>query len=490
MSQTKNLYKKEYDYKQLYIDNQNLYLGDAHLVFQTNKIKAKTDESQQYLSYNIFSQITDTYSNLILEENPKITLGDGKNQDDFENLAKKISLWSKVSEIFETMSYAGDCPVYLNFDKNQNPEIVVLPNTSWTPHINESRPDLEAEKHSITHSFNISNVEYIVYQDFTEDMITFRCYQGDDEEVLTKFPEEIVEKLGIEDYTENEDFTLSKEIGYPLFFRFFNRKITGKYFGISDYSQSIKNKSKSMNDILALSEKVLIETGDPIKLLPESLIKQTIKEINDSSEVAGVFGLEREREAGIFKNTSNEEFFDGVSLQSTLVANKIVQKSKILPVSMSDQKPEYIEYEAHIEKMEMLFNQLKRLCYYEARLNPTIFEESIQTGNLSGVALERLMKDTIAKAKAKITNFEAVFRKMLKSLFKMADINYDEEIKIEWSIGIVESNLEKLERIERLVANRFISQKDAVKEINGYTEEEAEEKIEEIDLEEGNPNLA
>jgi len=475
-------------YREKYETGHELYCGDAHEVFQTNRVEGKQDESK-YLSYNIFSQITDTFSSLILFEKPRFTFKNAQTQAYFDDFVNN-SFYEKLKLLLEINSYAGDAVCYLNIRK-EKPEIVLLPNERWIPLYDENRPDLEADAHCIEyHVEEKDKTAIFVYQIFDNENLTvgFQAFKKENG-VGVQVP--VPEQFLTHKFETKDDLSYYRRIPTTFFFRFYNKKQVGDYFGVSDYSNSIIVKAEEINNQLELQQKVLIETADPIRLVPKTLIQQTIDQINKNSTFADTIGFGLEAQSGFFstENTAKNSNFKGLNLQETMVANAIVRKSKILPVGIGEEKPEFISYEPHTQKMDVFIEVLKQMIYNEARLSPILFDKNVSVGNLSGVALQRLIQETIHKAHDKIMNLEVVLKELIYSLCILAGIPA-EYPTIEWYDGIVDSMIDKIDENERLYLGGFITKKEAIKNINGLTDEQADQKLANIEAEQGFPNAS
>lgn len=470
---------KSEEYQTRFETGKSLYTGRQHEVFQTNRVTAKVNEEKQYLGYNIFAQITDTFSNLMFYEKPKFNFSNPTTQEWFDNYANETGFFDKLQEIAQITSFAGDCVFSLNLDENEQPEIVILPNTRWIPIYNEDRPDKETAIHMIEYEYKKDNEEILVYQVFDNktNTISLLAFKGDEQ--VTP-PEEF-----LTGYTEIDGlYTLQLE--HLPFYRIPNRKIVGEYFGLSDYTISIINKSEEINHQIELISYVLTKTADPILLVPKKLIQSTIHQINQSDIFAKSLGLNDQKADGLFANlpATNLSGFQGLTLQETIVAEAIVRKSKILPVSVEDGKPEYVSHDPHVDKMKDFIEFLTDLIYREAKLSPALFDKNFSTGDLSGVALQRLIQETLHKVHQKTILFESVLKDLIFNILILAGLT-PEVPTIEWYDGIIDNRIEKIDEAERLLTNEMITKKEAIKMVMGYTDKQAEASIIEIEKETG-----
>lgn len=488
-------------FSERYEMGKNLYYGDSYKVFQTNENEEKLDERIDYLSFNVFAQIVDTYTNLAFYEKPKITFKNPENQKWFDTFANQ-EFFSKMVELFKISCYAGDSVCYLNIEEETGvPEVVVLPNTRWVPLYNKNRPDKEAKTHLVEFKHKEDDKEYKIYQFFTKvkEGEEYKCqtgfvaFEGENE---VKIPSSFAENLKKFDFNFNEENKIYiKEVDHKLFFRFKNKSVAGEYFGRSDFTSSILSKAKTVNSQLDLINFVLKKVSDPILTLPSSLISNTINSLNNQEtrdSTANALSM-AEEEKSIFSSSnysvdSRNYNYKGTTLQETIVAHKLVQQSKIIPNDKSDQKPEYISHEANTDKQEGFIKELLTLIYREAKLSPVLFDGDFRVANLSGTALQRLIQETLHQVHTKELNFEIVLKEIIYNILKMS--GYSPEIPtIEWYDGIIDSKLEKIEEVERLLMNEFITKKEAVKQARGLTDEQAEKVLQEIEKENGYPSL-
>lgn len=467
-------------YQARFDNGKSLYIGRQDKVFQTNRVTAKVNEEKQYLGYNIFAQITDTFANLMFYEKPKFNFADSKTQEWFDNYTNETNFFDKLQEMAQIASFAGDCVFYLNVDEEGKPEIVILSNNRWVPIYNEDRPDKETAIHMIEYIHKKDDVETLVYQVFDNltNTISILAFRG--EEAVTP-PEEFL--IG---YKEVDGF-YTLQLEHRPFYRLTNRKIVGEYFGLSDYTISITNKAEEINHQIELISYVLTKTADPILLVPKKLIQSTIQQINQSDTFANSLGLADQKTEGLFSNlpATNSSGYQGLTLQETIVAEAIVRKSKILPVGVEDGKPEYVSHDPHVDKMEGFIEFLTDLIYREAKLSPALFDKNFSTGDLSGVALQRLIQETLHKTRQKTILFESVLKDLIFNILSLAGLK-PEVPTIEWYDGIIDNRIEKIDEAERLLTNQMITKKEAIKMVMGCTDEQAQAVMQEI--EEGNTN--
>jgi hypothetical protein len=129
---------------------------------------------------------------------------------------------------------------------------------------------------------------------------------------------------------------------------------------------------------------------------------------------------------------------------------------------------------------------LKTMVYNEAKLSPILFDKDVSFGNLSGVALQRLIQQTLHNAQNKVTAFESVLKEMIYSICVLADVPA-EIPTVEWYDGIIDSKIEKIDENERLLLGGFITKKEAIKNINGLTDEQAVQELADIEAEKIKP---
>jgi len=466
---------KQEGYQTRFETGKSLYTGRQHEVFQTNRVTAKVNEEKQYLGYNIFAQITDTFTNLMFYEKPKFNFSNPTTQEWFDNYANETGFFDKLQEIAQIISFAGDSVFYLNLNEEGKPEVVILPNNRWIPIYNKNRPDKETSIHTIEYIHEKDGVTISVYQIFDNSTQTISIIAFKDGEPVAP-PEEFL--TGYSDV----DGLYTLQLKHVPFYRIPNRKIVGEYFGLSDYTISITNKAEEINHQIELISYVLTKTADPILLVPKKLIQSTIHQINQSDTFAKSLGLNDQKAEGLFANLSatNSSGFRGLTLQETIVAEAIVRKSKILPVSVEDGKPEYISHVPHVDKMKDFIEFLTDLIYREAKLSPALFDKNFSTGDLSGVALQRLIQETLHKTRQKVILFESVLKDLIFNILVLAGLT-PEMPTVEWYDGIIDNRIEKINEAERLLANEMITKKEAIKIVMGYTDEQADAAIAEIE---------
>ena len=473
-------------YHKTYEDNKNLYLGKAYKVFESDpfKVKDPNKKDETYLQKNYFKIITDTFTNLSIYEPPIITLK--KEQIKFDEFRKNRNLDFLIKRAFQLGSMVGDCIMVLDFDFIESPsgvienesnfKLKIIPNDLWTPVIDQYSRE-EATVNYLSYAYDIKNEndkseKYTVekYFDYNEEENSTTIYfkvKKDGEEV--EAPQEIIEKFKIEE--------LSRTFNLKLFYRFINEESFDSYFGLGDYTDNVKALIREINNKLELEAVVDRKTSDPNLIVPDSYFQGTTKKASEI--IKSVKDIGDNQTNNYLSRLSSIESLEtqGVITQdySSYLAKKLLNDGlKFLPVNERDGvKPEYVESQNTIERIETSIKRLKEELVEDTSLPKALLDSEFKIGQLSGSAIQKSIQPTLFKKKARELNMIIFLQEIILNIFK-------EEPTIVFQDGITDDPKEKSDLVVSKYKNGLLSQLEAIKRANNFTDEEALEMYNQI----------
>lgn len=469
--------------------NIELYEGRAYNVFETDKqnIREPSRKHELYLQKNIFRMITDTFVHLSVFEPVKITTKP-EQQEVLDDWIRDNDFQEFIKEAFKTASIAGDCICILYKDVDGwHPQIIN--NQIWEPHFDEYNINAEADVNDLVYEFTIKENDkdrvYKVKKRFeynkqaNQTTISFICTCDKSDEPLefSQIPKFILDKFGI----ISESGALSKPEEGKLFFRFENEKSMRDYFGLSDYTENVRAYGENINDLLELSWLVQQKTGNPNMVIPASYLKSGIEKANSVLES---YAKNNQTAPDILTNLAglgNMAGDKGLNGLGDYIARQYLVKGlEYFPVREGETKPEFIQSTSTIPQIETTIDRFKNEAFQDVALPTVLIDGDVKTGQLSGIALQRLMTRTLQKKHAREIRISNFLREIIVNLFELNGQKI-EKPALQFGDGIIDNPVENIEIIELKLKLGIISKKQALMELYDITTEEAENRLQEIE---------
>jgi len=464
-------------------ENIELYEGRAYNVFEVNKLASRSTKRQNetYLQKNIFRVITDTFVNLSVFEPVEISLD--KTQEWWDEYAEDCEFQEFIKKAFKRGSICGDALAVIYEESTNYYKVKLIDNSIWEPIFDSNNIEKEADVNILNYEYEIDKKEYKVQRvysyDKETDKTTVELKVNNSEIDFESIPDKIKQDFGL-----TEDMS-SNEIDGKLFFRFKNEESLRNYFGLSDYTESVRAVGENLNDLLELETLVQEKTGDPDRTIPRGVVEAMIGMTN--SEVKGIVEGEGKTFSSIatsYLNTGDSGYKKAVEY---LMNKNLNRKLKNLPIDMEDPTPQYIQPVSTIDYIHKSIDKRLELLAQDLALPTVLLNDDFRTGQISGVALQKMMTRTLHKKNAREIRMKGFLREIITALLKL-NSQAEEKPTVKFADGIINDKKEKIEEIQTLLNNELITRIDAVKELHGLTEKQARKYLDEIDTQNGTVN--
>jgi len=471
-----DIVKKQEDNKRFdeYKRNKLLYEGEHYLVFKMSDYEYYT-QKDDYLVYNFLQILTDAFVDLLWTEEPKITVN---NQDYLDDLIQKNDWIMKLREACTVSSYNGDCILKLNLIDGQI-NLSIIDNKLWYPIINEFNKEITGHIIKYERELKDDKKEVYLLEIHTKGKIEYQSYIENDDNTYSqidcmKYFSDIVANLSVK---TSSDLTLSIDTNcdYPLVFQLSNIKNPNHAYGISDYSLPLIAKNKGINKLLNQAQYVLKKHAHPKMIVPKQVINQAIAEIKADDDKAKSYGFES-------SELVMQNYHSNKSILETIVAQKIVDKLEYFGSDINSGDPKYLTWDGNLDESRQQIELLKQSSYDEAQLSKILVDPTLNTGNLSGVAILRLANQSINKTKKKQLYIKNIIKKLIYTAMQLDNVS-PEYAQIHFKDGLVNDLKETIENeILQLDAN-LTSRKEAIITINQCSENQAEMLMSDIENE-------
>jgi hypothetical protein len=493
--------KKEDDRINSYMRNKKLKEGLHYDVFNINQFEYYSDPKNQYIVYNYFEILTNTFSNLIWSEDPAISFADDTTQEYIEENIINQGFLLQMRQGSDTASFAGDAIFQVHIDEVEEgvfaPVISLVDNKMWYPIYDENNTNRKPKGHILYHERKIGEDEKdkkkaMLLEIHTAGKIEWEAYL--DEGIFGQDPKQIspmryfadvMETVLVDELeTRNGNFVYYTGCKYPLVFQMSNVKQAGSIFGVSDYTVPVIAKAYAINQNYNQIQYVLRKHAHPKMIVPKDVIKQAIASVTNNDEEAQRMGWENAENA-------NKLYKGDKTIFETLIAQKIIDKVDFYGTDINSSDPKYLTWDGNLNESREQINNLKKALFDETQLAKVLIDPDIATGNLSGVAIQRLAQPSLHKAIAKKAYIKETISNILYTVLELAkksnladtadlDVSYP---TVKFRDGLVNDLKESIEAQQMMLDSQLTTKIDAIMAIQDMNHEEAEDKYQEIQKE-------
>jgi hypothetical protein len=126
-----------------------------------------------------------------------------------------------------------------------------------------------------------------------------------------------------------------------------------------------------------------------------------------------------------------------------------------------DQIPGAVSWNVQHESIKAYIEQLLFFFYVVSETSPAIFDPNISIGNISGVAIKRLMQRLLLKTGRLAENFDVSIKRLFKVAAALQNVSLD-DFEIKWQDGLVSDIFEKANTAKIAIEAGTMSRKTGV----------------------------
>jgi len=432
------------DKERLSIYLRNYFLARANH-YDAFSIDAGKDFSERYkkLRYIVFNfpgLVSKVSADLLFGEPPEIK--DEKNRDFIDELMFKRKMKPKLYASALSNSYRGDALMRLRVKDNEIYVDNVNPSLYFPELERFNNEDVKTE--NLCWTEEVGSVKYLLVEQYDVGYVRTFVYKLKGEE--------IGEQVTVEEYNELTGSTYIEEvqtgIDQNLLVHIPNAKYDEGFWGISDYTD-IETLVYAVNNRLTKTDNILDKHSDPILAVPEGVLDENGK-------------VKR-------------------------------QSFNMFEVSEGGDKPEYIVWNANLDSAFKQMEKFLDMLFFASETSPDVFGLSGGGQAESGRALKMRLLRTLAKRDRKRIYYEQGLQEVFTIAQKLSLANgftvnqirakTDDAPEIVWQDGVVNDEKEEAEMTQIKIEQKLISRKRAIMKLEGISEKEAEELINEMDEE-------
>jgi len=398
----------------------------------------------RYVACNFAGLVSKVIADILFGEEVQIKAG--KNQAWLEELWFKNKMKQQNYESAMSNSAQGDAVYRIRVEKK---EIIIedVSPSMYFPHLNKSNVRKETDAEELAWVETIGNTKFLIREIYEIGKISILINELNDKgEIDAPVNVLVYNKLSGKSYVP----FVNTKIKHKLLFHIPNFRYSGKFWGVSDYTD-IKQLIFALNNRMTKIGNILDKHSDPILAVPEGVIDE-----------------------------------DGKVKRSAL---------GMFEVSSDGEKPEYIVWNANLDNAFKEIEKLVEFLFMFSETSPDVMGMGKSTTVAeSGRALKMRMIRTLAKKNRKQLYYDQTLKEILfvaqeLSLANGFTVNGvkcpgpAEVPVLKWSDGVIDDIPEMIDNNIKKLDAGMISKKSAIMSIEGINEKEAKRIIKEIDKE-------
>lgn len=421
---------------------------DAFKIKIGNDAYNKNYSRLRYIVNNFPGLISKICADMMFGDKPRITLPEGANSDDnadwLENWLHDTDFFTTCYESAMTSSYKGDTIFKLRVGELHDPtkpSVIVeqLQPDFYFPKIDPMNVSADPKEVEISFVIQINGDDYLRKEIHEAGYIHNELWKLNGKEITHQVPLEMLNDPDLED----EEAT---GVNRLLLVHNPNWKDGRSYFGKDDY-YDLTTLFYAINNRFSKIDNILDKHSDPILAIPEGILDEE--------------GRVKKENLGLFEKGQDGE------------------------------TPEYIVWNASLESAFSEIDRLLESLYLFSEISPDAMGQFKDATAASGRALKYRMMRTVAKVKRKQMYFDHSIKEVIY-LAQMLALEHGVEAlgskytgapeipSVEWKHPIPQDSYEQAQEEELRLASGNQTLKDSIMNIDGLTDEQAEEKVKEI----------
>lgn len=425
-----------------YTTNKLLLEGDHWGAFALQGDKNFTERyaKLRYVVCNFAGLVSKVMADILFGEGIQIQAN--KNQEWLEELYFKNKLQQQDYESALSNSAQGDAVYKIRVEDNEiyiddiNPAI-------YFPHLDKGNPRRDPLVEELAWTETIGNTKYLIRELHEIGKVTTLVNEMDGKGTIDiPISVEAYNKLAGTSYIP----FVNTGIKHKLLVHIPNYRFSGRYWGVSDYTD-INSLLFALNNRMTKLGNILDKHSDPILAVPEGVLDEN--------------GQVKKEALGMIE------------------------------VATDGDKPEYIVWNASLENAFKEIDQLVEFLFMFSETSPDVMGMGKSGAAESGRALKMRLVRTLAKKNRKQLYYDQGLREILFTAQELARVKgytvnglkcpaEAERPLIKWGDGVVSDTTEELANITVKLDAGLISKQDAIMELDGLDESEAEKRIDEI----------
>lgn len=436
-----------------YAEGDKLFAGHHYDAFL---IKGDADFNKQYnqLRYvvaNFCGLLSRVMADVVFGEKVAVKMESEKNQKFVDALFEKNELFLQLYESELANSRRGDSVFKVRVgQRNINAlktaqEIIIeeIDPAIYFPVFDAKNARYTPSEDVLAWTYKKNGSWYLQKEIHTAGFIRNEIYSYDPDKKA------IVTQLNVEDF--GLEPLVSTGVDVSLIVHIPNVRDVNGFWGTSDYAD-IKELQFALNNRITKTDNILDKHSDPILAVPPGVLDED--------------GKVRKEALGMFEVDNENAGFN---------------------------KPEYIVWNANLESAFSEIDRLVSLLFMFSEVSPAASAQDKDGQAESGRALKFKMLATLRKRNRKIRYYAAGMSKIIAIAIALGlkhNISIDgnaadklENASFDWGDGVINDTVEMVEIADKRISQGTMSKSDAIVYLDDLPEDEAKDKVKEIDEE-------
>lgn len=423
---------------------ENLFNGDHFTAFAIKSDNFKDEYTRlRYVVCNFAGLVSKVIADMLFGE--PVSFRDDANQDWIDAFVFENDLNTLFYEHSIANSYFGDNIFKLRVENNII-KVEDTPPALYLPELDPGNVRAKPKRVNLMWKHTIDKDEYIVVETHEAPQVLTRVGK------VIKKGETKIEDMDVEAFNKMAGTSYQAEvktgINRNLVIHVPNYKARG-YFGLSDFLD-IKPLLFALNNRMTKTDNILDKHSDPILAVPEGVLDED--------------------------NKVRKEAFT------------------MFEMDESGNKPEYIVWNANLDNAMKQIDKLVEFLFMFSETSPDVLGMGKGGQAESGRALKMKLLRTIAKRNRKKLYYDKAIKELVFTAellakkngykigedFKSLNIATPTPPEVVWQDGIVNDEVERTDIMIKKVEAGLMSEKRAIKDLEGVKDDEAEEILKEI----------
>lgn len=429
-----------------YLLREKIFLGEHFDAFTMKSSEFGKDYSRlKYVVCNFGGLLSKLAADMLFMEFPALSLGKKGDADWLNATVRGNKLKTQCYESALEGSYRGDTVFRL---RSKDGVLVIedINPACYFPKVNENNVRAEPEYQDLAWKVSLGEKKYGVYiERHFKGYYTNELYELDGNGQL-------VAKLPFSQYYPETPEMVETGVNASLLVHIPNYRINSRYFGINDY-YDLLSLFFAINNRTTKIDNILDKHGDPILAVPEGFLDED--------------GKVRREAFGIVEVDTNEK----------------------------QMMPQYIVWDAKLDSAFKEIDKLVEFLFMFSETSGAAFGLDKGGVSESGRALKFKLLRTIAKTKRKQLYYDDGLKELFRTAQQFAKANNliaqdgtkltkeVADLEIDWSDGLINDPQEVIDYETARLEAGLTSKVDAIQRIDGISEDEAKQRLKDIDTE-------
>ena len=436
-----------------------VYSGEYYSHFNVNEFDYKV-HSYEYITSDMFRSAVSIIVDLVKIGQMEVDFGNGALNEKIQEIRDVKSFYARLEKFVENAKVYGSSYVQLSQERDDIHIYNISPRITYAQY-NPENPQAEPEYFYTLIEKEIGSNTYTLKTIYSDESIIYLAYvdyaQESQKQVDAKKYFEVPEATKVEE--DGLSYSLITDLEYNVFQGVQYNVKDDCYYGQGDLSMPILSKLNYYNRLINLCDVIFTYNAFPKFQGSEEVMKL----VNQAKEETNARPTEQLATPSTFMNESPRvnAFLHSASYAFTSAFKKMRDKLYIFPAGRAGGDNKYIINEYN---MNYLFDEratIKQELFDEMYISKMFYDAQMNTGQMSEVAMRRLMQKTINHVEDLQYLIESPLQKIFYNIAN-TKFGYTGSLpKIKWAGIVLEDTKSAIENLAKVdaIKNRYLKTK-------------------------------